>query len=399
MNFNNNENNIIDNSTSFKRVRNDQNIYGNRVPKKYKVNTIFFIIILILFFLILSFFITYNWMISAIDISDKEEIIFEIKEGDLSKEIGKTLSNAGLIRSETAFKIYLKFNGIDHYTEGKYLATKANSLKEIMKKIEKGEIYDDTVIFQILEGKNINDIVEKSNELLGIDKNEFLETLKDTEYIEELISEYWFLTDEIKEPNIRYSLEGYLFPDTYHFIKYTNQKIVIETMLNRTEEILEPYKSLYISITDGKTSVERELSVHKTLTLASCAELEGNNKENRREIISVFLNRIKKGEPLGSDPTTHYAFDIPLEQGLTNVQLNTEHIYNTRGPNMNGKYPPSPICSPSQESIDAAFNPKNTKSLFFVSDKNGKIYFMETYAEHEAKIKELKEMDLWFVID
>ena len=77
-------------------------------------------------------------------------------------------------------------------------------------------------------------------------------------------------------------------------------------------------------------------------------------------------------------------------------QLNTENPYNTRGPNMEGRLPVGPICSPSKSSILATLEPENTDCYYFVADKNGKVYFSKTYTEHQETINELKSNDLWY---
>ena len=77
-------------------------------------------------------------------------------------------------------------------------------------------------------------------------------------------------------------------------------------------------------------------------------------------------------------------------------EINTYNAYNTRGPNMNGKLPIGPIANPSEESITAALNPVNEKYLYFVADKNGDMYFSNTYEEHQNTINTLKKKGLWF---
>jgi UPF0755 protein len=100
---------------------------------------------------------------------------------------------------------------------------------------------------------------------------------------------------------------------------------------------------------------------------------------------------------LGSDVTTYYAFGVDMADGdLTKDQINTYNPYNTRGPNMNGKIPIGPICNMSKSAIEAAINPTATDNLYFVADKNGKVYFTKTNDEHNEKIAELKEEGLWF---
>ena len=103
------------------------------------------------------------------------------------------------------------------------------------------------------------------------------------------------------------------------------------------------------------------------------------------------------GISLGSDVTTYYAWNVDMgERDLTYEELNAYNPYNTRGPNMEGKMPIGPICSVSRASIEAALRPENTEKLFFVADKNGKVYFTKTDEEHNAMISALKAQGLWF---
>ena len=84
------------------------------------------------------------------------------------------------------------------------------------------------------------------------------------------------------------------------------------------------------------------------------------------------------------------------ERDLKAKELNTENPYNTRGPNMAGKLPVGPICNPSKEAIQAAIEYKETDALYFVADKNGKVYFTKSNDEHNQMIKKLKDEGLWF---
>ena len=100
---------------------------------------------------------------------------------------------------------------------------------------------------------------------------------------------------------------------------------------------------------------------------------------------------------LGSDVTTYYAFKVDMgDRDLTVKELNTENPYNTRGPGMSGMIPVGPICNPSKSAIEATLNYKETDALYFVADKNGKVYFTKNNSEHNKKIQELKSKGLWF---
>ena len=139
-------------------------------------------------------------------------------------------------------------------------------------------------------------------------------------------------------------------------------------------------------------------NAHDILTMASIIELEGIDASSRKSIASVFYNRLDSNMSLGSDVTTYYAYNIDMgDRDLTAQELYTYNPYNTRGPKMEGKLPAGPIASPSKSSIEAAANPNNTNYLYFVADKNGKVYFAETISKHEQIIRDLKNKNLWFV--
>ena len=179
-----------------------------------------------------------------------------------------------------------------------------------------------------------------------------------------------------------------MFPDTYTI---TNEDAtveeIIEKMLDRTEEILEEYK---------EEIEENDYSVHKILTIASIIEAESMTEDGRKDVSSVIYNRLGKNMAIQSDVTTYYAIKVDVgERDLYQKEINEKNPYNTRGPNMNGKLPIGPICAPSKSSIEAAIYPNDTEYLFFVADKNGKLYFTETNEEHNAKVNELKEQGLW----
>ena len=103
---------------------------------------------------------------------------------------------------------------------------------------------------------------------------------------------------------------------------------------------------------------------------------------------------------LGSDVTTYYAIKEDMgERDLYSKEINTYNAYNTRGPNMEGKLPVGPIASVSEESIKAVLNPAEGDYLYFVADKNGDIYFSNTYEQHQETIATLRKKGLWYEYD
>ena len=337
------------------------------------------------------------WYTNAIGpMSDEaKDINVTIEMGSGSSTIAKTLMDAGVISSDVAFKIYVKLNNISGFQAGEYVLSPNMDVETITKALKEGKIFEEQVKITFVEGKNMMWIAKKIAESTDNTEQDVYDLLKDKTYLQSLIDEYWFLTKDILNKDIYYALEGYLAPNTYNFAKSDlSIKTIFKTMLDETEKILADYKD---KIQNSK------YSVHEIITLASVIELEcppSKDNESRKDTASVFYNRLKSGMPLGSDVTTYYAFKVSMaDRDLTTKELNTYNPYNTRGPKMDGKLPVGPICSASKTSIIAAIEPNDGDDLYFVADKNGKIYFAETYSEHVKIVNNLKKNNMWYEYD
>ena len=353
------------------------------------VKKIIIAIIAIIIIAIIGVSVWYNSGISAVNQNDLDKINVEIEMGSGPAKIGKQLKDNGLIKDITVFKIYVKLNNIKNFQAGNYQLSKSMNLKEITEILQTGKIgSQNEITITFVEGKNMRWVAKKIAEETNNTENDVFELLKNEEYIDSLIDKYWFITDEVKNSDIYYSLEGYLFPDTYQFEdKDVSVDKIFETLLNQMEKKLESYKD---SINQS------EYSIHELFTLASIIENEGRSNEDKKSISSVLYNRLKKGMSLGCDATTYYAFKIELgSRDLYKSELNKYNPYNTRGPEMEGKIPVGPICMSGKASIEAAIFPDTTEYLYYVTDNKGKAYFTKTNAEHEAKIKELKANNAW----
>ena len=360
----------------------------NNTKKLNKKIKIIILIVAVFIILILTPIIWYNSSLGAVS-KESSKVEIEIPIGSGSSKIGAILKENGLIKNELAFKIYVKLNNISGLQAGKYSIDKSWNVEEILEFLKTGKVMKDQVIITFVEGKNMRWIASKIEECTNNTAEDVYNLLKDGEYIESLIQEYSFITNEITNKDIYYPLEGYLFPDTYYFNgKDVTVKEIFKTMLDKMESILLTIEN------------KKGLTTHELLTMASIIELEGTNKEARKDIASVFYNRLNRNISLGSDVTTYYAYGIDMgERDLTKKELNSYNPYNTRGPNMLGKLPVGPIASPSLSSIEAAANPNTTEYLFFVADKNGKVYFTRSNSEHEQMISKLKQQGLWYVYE
>ena len=357
-------------------------------PKKgkHRILKLFIILIILFILLLVAGIFTFNYLTSAV--SSKSEVInFTVEEGSSVYGVGQKLEKEGIIRNFLVYKIIVKVKGIDEYKAGIYRLDKSFSTMDIIELLT-GKYYSDNDIqITFKEGKTINDVVKTISDNTNISEDEIYEKLGDTTYINSLISKYWFLTDEIKNENIYYPLEGYLYPETYRFNKDAKLEEIFSTMLDQTDKVLSKYKS-YID--------SSSYTIHELITLASVVEKEGIYKDDRKTIASVFYNRLNAGMSLGSDVTTYYAFKVDLSQrDLTKTEINTYNPYNTRGPQMNGKLPVGPISNFGETSFEATVNPTDSDYYYFVADKSGKTHFTKTYEEHQKVINELKQANNW----
>lgn len=343
-------------------------------------------VILVLFILLIVGIIALSFLFSAPQ-SKSEVIEFTIEEGQTVYQVGDKLKQEGIIRSEFAYKVYVKLNNVNSYKAGVYKLDKSYPLKDIVSLLTGDYYKEEGTSITFKEGKNIRQIANEVSKHTNVSEGDFLSVMEDDNYINELINKYWFLTDDIKNDDIYYPLEGYLFPETYNFNKNVTAKEIIETMLDQEDEVLSKYKSKIDS---------SSYSVHEIVTLASLVEQEGIYDDDRKMIAGVFYNRLNAGMSLGSDVTTYYAARVDLgERDLTSSEINTYNPYNTRGPGMNGKLPVGPISNFSETSLSAVLSPTDSDYYYFVADKSGKTHFTRTYEEHQEIINELKEAGNW----
>ena len=320
-----------------------------------------------------------------------KKIIFEVKpftDGYGMKSLISDLKDDNLIKNESFTYYYARLNKFD-VEAGTYVLNTNMSLREIFTKIsDSSNVKEDTITITFKEGRNMKGIISTITNNTSITEEEILNKLNDTEYINSLIKDYWFLTDDILNPNIYYPLEGYLAPDTYEFKKDAKIEDIFKKMLDQELDILDVYKA----------SIDKSnLSIHQIMTLASIAELEGNSSNNRKNIIGVFINRLNSGMSLGSDVTTYYAIGVDMsERDLYQSEIDDVNAYNTRSPQAGGMIPVGPICNPSYESIEATINYNENDYFFFVADKNNNVYFSRTNEEHQQIINKLINEGLWY---
>src|SRR5262245_52693868 len=170
------------------------------------------------------------------------------------------------------------------------------------------------------------------------------------------------------------SAEGYLFPDTYHFVLGMTPEQMLGRMVQRMQAKLTPEVR--------ERARARGANVHALLTLASIIEREAVVADERPLISAVFWNRLRLGMPLQADPTVQYAVGKE-RRALTRADLAADHPYNTY---QRAGLPPGPIASPGWSAIDAALDPAPVKYLFFVKKDDQHHYFSTSVEEHNSAV-------------
>lgn len=354
-----------------------------------KKKNIIVIACMIICIIILTLIGVYMYQTSPVDKKSNAEIEVIIPQGSSTKEISKILKEKDLIKNSNFFLLYLKINNKNSLKASTYTLKKSMSLSDIITVLEEGNSYNpDEIKITFNEGINMRKIAKIIESNTNNSYDDVLKKLEDDTYIKTLIEKYWFLSDKILDQNIYYPLEGFLFPDTYIF---KNKDVTIEeiftAMLDNMDKVLTPYK---------ETLTKNNQDVFDIITMASLVELEGVKADQRKDIASVFYNRLASNMNLGSDVTTYYAVKVDMsERDLYATEINTYNPYNTRGPQMEGKLPIGPICIVSKSSIEASINPNDTDYLYFVADKYKNVFFTKTYSEHTEKVQEIKDKGDW----
>ena len=351
-----------------------------------KLRNLMFVFLLLTAVIVISLCILFNYYTSPVG-GSSESIKVEI--GGNGAQIAESLKEKDLIRSTTFFKIYLKLFNIKDLKAGKYDLNKNMSLKEIIDKIKEGNHFsEDEISITFQEGINMRKIASIIASNTNNSEDDVMNLIKDTEYLKGLINDYWFITDDILDNKIYYSLEGYLFPDTYRFTsKDVKVKEIFEKLLKKMDSVLSLHKEEIES---------NKYSVHEILTIASIAEKEvRNTSDYRGKVASVFINRLNRGMSLGSDVTTRYSLKIDNQQQvLKKSEYAAVNAYNTRSSSMAGKLPAGPISTVSESSILAVINAPKTDYIYFIANiSTGETFFYTNSREFEAKKAELSKVN------
>ncbi|PBB06815.1 endolytic transglycosylase MltG [Salimicrobium humidisoli] len=351
----------------------------NRTEEAGKVRKIVAsVLIVITIVLIVGVVGGYFYVSSAlkpVDENDEEPVNVEIPSGSTNSEIASILEDKGVISNSTIFRFYTKFKNETGFQAGSYEFTPAMKTDSIIDSLQSGKVVKEPKKrVTIPEGQTVEQIAEIYAGEFSFSKKEFMDKMKDTDYISSLREKYpELLSEAIMQEEIRYPLEGYLFAATYSFYKEeVGIEKIIEKMVSKTSSVVIPYK---------EQVKEQGLNIHEAVTMASLLENEARTAESRREISGVFYNRLEEDMRLQTDPTVAYAHGEHLERTKYD-DLEIESPFNTY--HISG-LPIGPISNFNKNSMEAVASPINSEYLYFLADGEGNIHYSKTLKEHNRK--------------
>ena len=341
----------------------------------------YFMIALLLMVIIGGFF-TWNYIKSEtqpVDTAQTELVSFEIEQGASVKEVSKALEEEGIIRNSKLFNFYLKFKNVSGFKSGLYHVSKSMTLDEIIAELSGAGKDKDQNATKVLirEGEQLTDIAKEVEKSTKYSAEDFMAKVQDEDFLRYLVQKFpKLLTQSYNGYQVKYVLEGYLYPATYDMNDSKTLQMLITEMVAKTDEVMSKY---YDKI------LESDYTLQETMALASLIEKEGTKLEDRKKISSVFHNRIKENMKLQTDVSVQYALGEHKES-LSLSDLEVDSPYNLY---QNYGVGPGPYNSPSEDSIVAALEPEKTDYLYFLADIHTKeIYYAKTYEEHlELKAK------------
>lgn len=287
------------------------------------------------------------------------ETLVDVAPGSSAVRIGKILESAGIVRSRYAFDVIRSWKR-GTLRAGEYKFDHPATVLEVYERIARGDVYTKAVT--VPEGANIFDIAARLEQAgFGTQQGFLAEAKQQTALVADL------------DPSAK-TLEGYLFPDTYHFSPKATPAQIATAMVRRFRQAAEQV---------GLTG-----NVHKVVTIASLVERESAVDAERPLVASVFANRLAKGMPLMTDPSVIYGLELQrLWRGTIYASdLKRDTPYNTY---LHAGLPPGPVANPGMPSLRAAMEPAQTNYLYFVAandNPQGESIFAATLDEHNRNV-------------
>lgn len=311
-----------------------------------------------------------SWWVNITKSFDKPilsdtEVYFSIEEGATLTSVAYDLEESDIIADSNDLIWLSRLEGGKAVLAANYEFPVGFTLRDVYNAITNGESLSEEAQVTLIEGWTLKEMSRAIVDAkLAEDVESFIASAKELEKY----SEDYSSVSGIPETG---SLEGYLFPDTYRFFADASNHDVIVKLLSNFESKLDDQMKADIA--------ETSLTLHQIITLASIIEAEVPNPDDMKVISGIFHNRLEMGMALQADSTINYLTESGRDRS-TAEDLEIDSPYNTY------KYPglpPGPIGNPGLNAITAAIYPDETNYLYFLTDKAGRVYYGETFAEHQ----------------
>ncbi len=323
--------------------------------KKIVVGTIFLFIVIVL-----------GLLYGSNPFAEQRTVRVHILENMTGQEIAEVLAAKDVIYNAEAFRGALYLTGAaTSLQEGMYDLKTNMSLCEAIEMLRQGRVK--TVQVVIPEGFNVRQIAKRLAEHNIVDEYAFIE-----------VARSYPVPDEMKaDKPVDFSVEGFLFPDTYELIPKLKPERVLELMNEESQRYFTPERKKEIR--------SQGMSVHDFITLASLVEKEAKYPEDRYLIAAVFKKRLAINMPLQSCASIQYILG-EAKPILSIADTRIPSAYNTY---INPGLPPGPIASPGKAAMDAVLHAPPTEYLFFAADEEGRHHFAKTYEEHQENVERI----------
>jgi len=288
--------------------------------------------------------------------------VYDFKPGTSVSALAKDLESKNIISNRLYFSLWARVTGSARKLKaGEYLINPELTTLQLFTLMQKGKVrlYSLTLV-EGLTFKQMMQLVNQSEYL-----NHHLIELKPAQIMQKI-------GHQGEHP------EGRFFPDTYRFPKGMSDVDLLKQAYN------EMQKRLTVAWQQRDKNLPLK-SAYEALTLASIVEKESAIAEERNRIAGVFVNRLRKGMRLQTDPTVIYGIGDKYKGNIRFKHLRTDTPYNTY---TRKGLPPTPIAMPGQGALDAVSHPESTEFIYFVamSDRSGRHIFSSNLKDHEHAV-------------
>ena len=298
-------------------------------------------IIIALVFLVL--FSSFIFWISTPPKNFQSGFVVDIEEGETVKTVALKLKENNVIKSEIFFSLLIEVSR-SHVVVGRYIFKNPENLFTIVRKIARGNYGSTMVQVTFFEGMTVKEMAKAIKYYFpNFNENEFIE--------------------------LAGSKEGYLFPDTYKINDLMTPRQVIKLLEDNFNDRLAEIDS---------TIKASKYSLSQIIIMASLVEKEAT-ADSRQEVANILWNRYENNFPLQVDAPFVYSIGKGTFD-LTKADLKSDDPFNTY---LHKGLTPTPISNPGIESIKAAANPVETKNFYFLTGRDGKMYYAKTFEEHK----------------